>query len=72
VAAAGTPHLQLYFHPWEAVDVHALGAPRWLAVRTGDPFVRALDDLLEWSAPRYRCIALGTFARICEAPILMG
>ena len=69
-AAAGAPYLQLYFHPWEAVDVRALGAPGWIAVRTGPRFVAALDDLLTWSAPRYRCLALGTYARACEMPIL--
>jgi peptidoglycan/xylan/chitin deacetylase (PgdA/CDA1 family) len=72
LAASGTPYLQLYFHPWEAVDVHALGAPHWLSVRTGAAFIRVLDDLLTWSAPRYRSITLGTFARECERPVLSG
>lgn len=70
-AAAGAPYLQLYFHPWEAVDVRAFGAPRWIAVRTGAPFLAALDDLLAHSAPRFRCLALGTYARACEAPMLV-
>jgi Polysaccharide deacetylase len=70
LAASGTPYLQLYFHPWEAVDIRALGAPRWLSLRTGDAFLAGLDDLLSWSPRRYRCIALGTYARACEAPIL--
>lgn len=69
-AAAGAPYLQLYFHPWEAIDIRDLGAPRWIAVRTGDAFLYALDDLLTWSATRYRCVALGTYARACDAPIL--
>jgi peptidoglycan/xylan/chitin deacetylase (PgdA/CDA1 family) len=71
LAASGSPYLHLYFHPWEAVDIRPLGVPRWLAFRTGDRFLAALDDLLTWSVPRYRCIAIGTFARLCRAsPII--
>ena len=70
LAAVGAPYLHLYFHPWEAIDIPPLGAPRWVAVRTGAAFVVALDDLLVWSVPRYRCMTLGTFARGCAAPDL--
>lgn len=72
LAASGSPYLHLYFHPWEAVDIRPLGAPRWLALRTGDRFLAALDDLLTWSAPRYRGIAIGTFARLCQAPPILS
>lgn len=70
LAAVGAPYLHLYFHPWEAIEIHPLGVPRWVAVRTGAAFVVALDDLLVWSVPRYRCMTLGTFARGCAAPDL--
>jgi len=45
-ARLGAPYLQLYFHPWEALDIRAYGIPRWLAWRTGPAFVDALDHLL--------------------------
>lgn len=71
-AAGGSPYLHLYFHPWEAVDIRPFGVPPWLALRTGDRFLAALDDLLAWSASRYRCIAIGTFARLCQAPPILS
>ena len=71
LAASRSPYLHLYFHPWEAVDIRPYGVPAWLAVRTGDRFLAALDDLLARSAPRYRCIALETYANLCQAPRIL-
>jgi hypothetical protein len=62
-AASRAPFLHLYFHPWEAVEVGAHGAPRWIGLRTGAPFVAALDRLLAWSKSRLRC---QTAARFCD------
>jgi peptidoglycan/xylan/chitin deacetylase (PgdA/CDA1 family) len=60
-AAWGAPYLQLYFHPWEAEAIRAHGAPAWLAVRCGEPFLAALDALLDWAAPRLRAATLREF-----------
>lgn len=61
-AAAGrAPYLHLYFHPWEAEEIRARGAPGWLAVRCGPPFVAALDDLLAWAAPRWQAETIAAF-----------
>jgi hypothetical protein len=60
-AACGAPYLQLYFHPWEAEAIRAYGAPAWLSVRCGEPFVAALDALLGWAAPRLRAATLREF-----------
>jgi peptidoglycan/xylan/chitin deacetylase (PgdA/CDA1 family) len=51
-ASRGAPYLHLYFHPWEAMDIRGL-VPAWLAVRTGNAFVEALDRLLTRTGPRF-------------------
>lgn len=51
-------YLQLYFHPWEAMDIHPF-VPRWLAVRSGAPFVAAVDRLLAWAQPRFVARTVG-------------
>lgn len=61
-AAWGAPYLHLYFHPWEAEAIRAHGAPAWLAVRCGEPFVAALDAWLGWAAVRLRATTLREFA----------
>ena len=62
-ARCGAPYLHLYFHPWEAIDVRAYGAPNWIAVRTGSRFVVALDGLLTWSASRLQSRTAADFCR---------
>ena len=63
LAATGCPYLHLYFHPWEAVDVRPFGIPSWLAVRTGAPFLGALDRLLAGSESRFQAATLAELAR---------
>lgn len=46
LAARQAVYLQLYFHPWEAVELRVFGIPWWLAARTGKPFLCILDRLL--------------------------
>jgi peptidoglycan/xylan/chitin deacetylase (PgdA/CDA1 family) len=60
-ATWGAPYLHLYFHPWEAEAIRAYGAPAWLAVRCGEPFLAALDALLGWAALRLRAATLREF-----------
>jgi peptidoglycan/xylan/chitin deacetylase (PgdA/CDA1 family) len=62
LAAAGSPYLHLYFHPWEAMDIRPFGVPSWLAVRTGPPFLAALDRLLSRCGPRFRAATLAELA----------
>ncbi len=57
-ASLSAPYLHLYFHPWEAIDIRA-HLPQWVAWRTGDPFVRALDRLLQWAQPRFTARTVG-------------
>ncbi len=52
LAALGAPLLHLYFHPWEAVSLRPLGASHPFSMRTGAPFLEALDRLLDWSHGR--------------------
>jgi peptidoglycan/xylan/chitin deacetylase (PgdA/CDA1 family) len=66
-AAWGAPYVHLYFHPWEAEAIRAHGAPAWLAVRCGEPFVAALDAWLGWAAVRLRATTLREFADGCGA-----
>lgn len=66
-AGYGAPYLQVYFHPWEAEEIRRHGAPAWLAVRTGPPFVAALDALLTWAAPRLRAETVADFVHTCTS-----
>lgn len=60
-AARGAPYLQLYFHPWEATRIDRF-VPAWLAVRTGEAFLQALDHLLSHAAGRFRPFTVRRFA----------
>lgn len=63
LAEWGAPYLHLYFHPWEAVPLHAFRLPPPLAVRTGVGFLRLLDGILTTSVTRLRPMTVGEYAR---------
>jgi len=67
LALIGSPHLHLYFHPWEAVSLRPYGAPPPFSHRTGEVFLDALDGLLTWSSGR---LEPTTVREVVEKPTL--
>jgi peptidoglycan/xylan/chitin deacetylase (PgdA/CDA1 family) len=63
VAGIGAPYVHLYFHPWEAVPLRALGVPAILALRSGQRFLALLDGLLGGLAGEVAPMTTGDFAR---------
>lgn len=63
VAALRAPYLQLYFHPWEALDLRHFGIPWWLAVRTGGRFLDVFEHLLRWGSRRFEPMPVAEFVR---------
>jgi peptidoglycan/xylan/chitin deacetylase (PgdA/CDA1 family) len=64
-SAPGTGYINIYFHPWEFVDLGRIpGVPGYLTRNTGRPLTRKLKNYLAWVKRRgFQSLPMGEFIR---------
>lgn len=62
----GTGYINIYFHPWEFVDIRGYkGIPGYLTMNTGRPLAAKLEAYLHWIKARdFRSLTMNEYVRM--------